>query len=143
MTMEDYFANIAQERLSDMIVKEFYKAYHNSFSFMDVDNIIKKGEKKMTNTNGEWTAMGSASIASGDMTFSMKTVRKEPYPERVLFNDRATILFWSDGEKTVSVCQDGDEYSQETGVLNCIAQRYVKQLNKKVGRLIDKAVTRV
>jgi hypothetical protein len=60
-----------------------------------------------------------------------------PTPVRVLFTGMATFLYWSDGSTTVSICQDGDVFSEETGVLNCIAQKFVPQLNKKVSRLLE------
>lgn len=43
--------------------------------------------------------------------------------EKVIFNDPATIVFWSDGTKTVVKCQPGDTYSKELGLAMCIAKR--------------------
>lgn len=40
-------------------------------------------------------------------------------PERVIFNDPATIVFWSDGTKTVTKCKGCDEYEPLFGVLAC------------------------
>ena len=122
-----------RESLSPYI---YAKMYENTY--------LKEGDGEMTNINvGDWNQMGhvvsGSYISSSNITFSSATEYKEVYPERVLFNDKATILFWSDGTKTVSVCKDGDTYNQETGVLNCIAQKYVKQLNKKVGKLLKEA----
>lgn len=43
--------------------------------------------------------------------------------KKVIFNDPATIVFWEDGDKTIVKCQDGDEYSKETGLAMCIAKK--------------------
>ena len=43
--------------------------------------------------------------------------------KNVIFNDPATIVFWSDGSKTVVQCQPGDTYSKETGLALAIAKR--------------------
>lgn len=42
----------------------------------------------------------------------------------VVYNGPATIVFWSDGMKTVVKCQDGDTYSKELGLAMCIAKRF-------------------
>ena len=106
---------------------------------------LKEGDGEMANGNCEWVKFGRAKDGTGhasgvEMEFYISSpILPQPLPEKVLFNNKATILFWSDGTKTVSVCKDGDTYNQETGVLNCIAQKYVKQLNKKVGKLLKEA----
>ena len=48
-----------------------------------------------------------------------------PEIKRVVFNDPATIVFWSDGSKTVVKCQKekGDTYSKETGLAIAIAKK--------------------
>lgn len=47
-----------------------------------------------------------------------------PKIKRVIFNDPATIVIWSDGTKTVVKCQPGDVYDQEKGLLLCIAKKH-------------------
>ena len=42
--------------------------------------------------------------------------------ERVIFNDPATIVCWSDGSKTVVKC-DGDKFDQEKGLAMAIVKR--------------------
>lgn len=44
--------------------------------------------------------------------------------KRVVFNDPATIVIWSDGTKTMVKCQDGDVYSKREGLAMCIAKRH-------------------
>lgn len=45
-------------------------------------------------------------------------------PEKVIFNDPATIVFWNDGTKTVVKCQEDDIYDEQTGLLMCIAKKF-------------------
>ena len=47
------------------------------------------------------------------------------YMERVLYNDPVTIVFWSDGTKTVAKCHGGDIYSPEMGLTICIMKKLV------------------
>ena len=41
----------------------------------------------------------------------------------VIFNGPATIVLWKDGTKTVVKCQDGDCYSEETGLALCFMKK--------------------
>ena len=45
--------------------------------------------------------------------------------KRVIFNEPATIVIWSDDSKTVVKCQPGDTYSKETGLALCIAKKFL------------------
>jgi len=44
-------------------------------------------------------------------------------PRRVIFSGPATIVFWSDGDKTVVKCGNGEPYSQETGFAMACARK--------------------
>jgi len=47
-----------------------------------------------------------------------------PEPERVIFNPPATIVYWSDGDKTVVQCYN-DEFSEEFGyAMACMRKLY-------------------
>ena len=46
-----------------------------------------------------------------------------PFIKKVIFNDPATIVFWSDGSKTVVKCQDGDIYDPEKGLAMAISKK--------------------
>ena len=59
------------------------------------------------------------------------------YPDidEIIFNDPATIIKWSNGQKTVVKCAEGDEYDPFIGALLCVAKRamgdnYRKNINK-------------
>lgn len=43
--------------------------------------------------------------------------------DRVIFSDPATIVLWKDGTKTVVKCQEGDTYSEETGLALCVMKK--------------------
>lgn len=45
--------------------------------------------------------------------------------KNVIFNDPATIVYWTDGTKTVVKCNDGDTYSPERGLLMAIAKKFL------------------
>lgn len=45
------------------------------------------------------------------------------YIKEVIYNDPATIVFWSDGTKTTSKCQKGDIYSPEVGLILAVLKK--------------------
>lgn len=45
------------------------------------------------------------------------------YIKEVIYNDPATIVFWSDGTKTTSKCQKGDTYSSEVGLVLAVLKK--------------------
>ena len=47
----------------------------------------------------------------------------EVYIEKVMYNNPATVVFWSDGTKTVSKCSGGDVYNPEAGLAICIMKK--------------------
>lgn len=44
-------------------------------------------------------------------------------PERVIFHDPATIVYWNDGTKTVVKCDSRDSYSKEAGLAMCYMKK--------------------
>lgn len=54
-------------------------------------------------------------------------------PERVIFNDPATIVMWNDGSKTIIKCQPGDTFDKEKG----LAMAYVKRFHNNSGSFND------
>lgn len=52
------------------------------------------------------------------------TSYKKPSIEKVIFNNHTTIVKWSDGVKTVVMCQKGDAYDAEKGLAMAIAKRW-------------------
>lgn len=61
--------------------------------------------------------------------------------ENVIFNDPATIVFWTDGSKTVVKCQPGEIFDPEKGLAMAISKKvlgndygYYETFAKHVGR---------
>ena len=48
-----------------------------------------------------------------------------PGVKKVIYNNPATIVFWSDGTKTTSKCDNEDTFDEMTGFLLCIAKKYM------------------
>lgn len=59
-----------------------------------------------------------------------------PKPVRVIFNDPATIVFWSDGTKTV-VKAHNEPFNQEKGLAMAIVKKYMPRA--KFNRLMREA----
>ena len=56
--------------------------------------------------------------------FGIPTDRNRlPYIKQVIFNDPATIVYWTDGTRTVVKCQDGDIYDPEKGLAMAISKK--------------------
>ena len=45
------------------------------------------------------------------------------YIDHVIYNNPATIVFWSDGTKTVSKTHGEDEYNPEIGLILCVLKK--------------------
>ena len=43
--------------------------------------------------------------------------------DRVTYSGPVTVVVWKDGTVTRTRCQEGDEYSKETGFLMCVAKK--------------------
>lgn len=55
------------------------------------------------------------------------------YITKVIYNEPATIVFWSDGSKTISKCNTGDIYNKEMGLTIAVLKKlqgndFVKKL---------------
>lgn len=56
--------------------------------------------------------------------FDIPTDRNRlPYIKQVIFHDPATIVYWTDGTRTVVKCQDGDIYDPEKGLAMAISKK--------------------
>lgn len=69
-------------------------------------------------------------ITNASLTAAMNNIPKTynkfkrlPDIKNVIFNDPATIVFWSDGTKTVVKCQDGEPYDAEKGLAMAISKK--------------------
>lgn len=57
-------------------------------------------------------------------------------PEKIIYNDAATIVYWTDGTKTVVKCNENDEYSEYAGFVAAVAKKMYGGVNA-INRLID------
>ena len=55
--------------------------------------------------------------------------------EKVIFNKPATIVFWSDGTKTVVKCGENDEYDKEKGFYIACSKKLFGNDYRAVGRM--------
>lgn len=60
-------------------------------------------------------------------------------PERVIFNGPATIVFWTDGTKTVVKCADGENYDKRVAILWAIAKNMFGN-STRVNKMLDKII---
>lgn len=56
------------------------------------------------------------------------------YITNVIFNDPATIVFWSDGTKTVVKCCEDDEFDEEKGLAMAVCKKVSGNDSKKFHR---------
>lgn len=47
-----------------------------------------------------------------------------PQIEKVMFHDPATIVYWSDGDKTVVKATEGETFNEEIGLAMAISKKY-------------------
>lgn len=78
--------------------------------------------------------ISARNVATGTINnASISTSRKVEYNamfkrakiKNVIFNDTATIVFWSDGTKTVVKCGENDIYDPEKGLAMAVAKKYL------------------
>ena len=60
------------------------------------------------------------------ITFGTQTSKQKAMNSitNVIFNNPATIVFWSDGTKTVVKCNERDEFDPEKGLAMAICKKY-------------------
>ncbi len=79
----------------------------------------------ITSSGGFWTA-------PSNITFKIET----PKVKRIIYNNPATIVFWTDGTKTVVKCMKDQPYSEYYGFL-CALGKKIYGSNSALNRLID------
>lgn len=79
------------------------------------------------------SAYGVEGISTRNVATGAISTRKVEYNsmckrtkiKNVIFNDPATIVFWSDGAKTVVKCGENDIYDPEKGLAMAVAKKYL------------------
>lgn len=106
--------------------KDVYMIYNLYHSGNEVDvniipnniipnNILKSILRMETSVYG----LTSAKFAS----HGKENKNMVPYIKKVIFNNPATIVFWSDGTKTVAKAHGEDKFDKEIGLTVCIAKK--------------------
>ena len=101
-------------------------------AYVNITDILKKTERKETMERKEIMTLKmllNSEYGTVAMVRQMlDTLGVKPqYPKitRVIFNDPATIVFWSDGDKTIVKYQEGDVYSPETGIAYATMKKFL------------------
>ena len=69
-------------------------------------------------------------------SYNPKKIFNVPNVEKVLFRNPATIVWFSDGTKSVAICGYDDVYDKETGMAICLCKRMLG--NKEYRELMEK-----
>lgn len=85
-------------------------------------SMFEKGEEPMpTNTPNHFIFKF---INNGDLvTWTRKPINMQRI-KKVIFNNPATIVFWSDGSKTVVKCGENDTFDPEKGLAMAISKKF-------------------
>lgn len=87
---------------------------------------MSKKNAKMT-FGGKFNVVDSIRncISYDGVTYEGDPVVNEVYITKVYYNNPATIVFWSDGTKTVTKTHGSDIYSPEVGLMVCCFKKLV------------------
>lgn len=88
--------------------------YRGGFTLIDEWSLYCEADVKAT--------MNMYKTKAVDM-LSMAYQKLKPQIKNVIFNDPATIVFWSDGTKTVVKTQDGEMFDPEKGLAMAISKK--------------------
>lgn len=120
--------------IPEKLQKEIYKdlvnngIFNNLFiqkekeMFLEIEDT--KGKKTKINAEVTWTNTGEWFSWSNNKTIS------DFKPERIVFNEKTTVLFWKDKSKTIVTCGENDVYDSEHGVAMAIAHKMFGSKNQ-------------
>ena len=100
---------------------------------VNIDDEIYKlcCEGKPVTTNSKY----SISDHLNSFAFRLLTI---PIIKKVIFNNPATIVIWSDGTKTISKCSPNDTFDKMKGFLTCYYKKISDTTNSQFSKLYDK-----
>ena len=99
--------------MSTMISEKMYNMYMNS----------SYGAEGISTSNVAAGTINNASVSTRKVAYN--SMWKRTKIKNVIFNDPATIVFWSDGTKTVVKCGENDIYDPEKGLAMAVAKKYL------------------
>ena len=97
--------------MSTMISEKMYNMYMNS----------SYGAEGISTRNVATGDINNASISTRKVEYN--AMWKRAKIKNVIFNDPATIVFWSDGTKTVVKCGENDIYDPEKGLAMAVSKK--------------------
>lgn len=110
--------------MSTMISEKMYNMYMNS----------AYGTEGISTRNVANGTINTASISTRKVEYN--SMWKRYKIKNVIFNDPATIVFWSDGTKTVVKCGENDNYDPEKGLAMAVAKKFLGT-NKSKSNYLD------
>ena len=99
--------------MSTMISEKMYNMYMNS----------SYSAEGISTSNVATGTINNASVSTRKVAYN--SMWKRTKIKNVIFNDPATIVFWSDGTKTVVKCGENDIYDPEKGLAMAVAKKYL------------------
>lgn len=110
--------------ICDLIINNPYQRLignlNQGYRYLDTDTASQEVAK--CHIKNQLNAIyGSKQFKEDIRVYNNKTIRNKI--KKVIFNDPATIVFWSDGKKTVVKCGERDIYDPEKGLAMAIAKR--------------------
>ena len=99
--------------MSTMISEKMYNMLYSD----------KYGSGEIKTSNIDTGAINNASVSTRKVAYN--SMWKRTKIKNVIFNDPATIVFWSDGTKTVVKCGENDIYDPEKGLAMAAAKKYL------------------
>ena len=99
--------------MSTMISEKMYNMYMNS----------SYGAEGISTSNVATGTINNESVSTRKVAYN--SMWKRTKIKNVIFNDPATIVFWSDGTKTVVKCGKNDIYDPEKGLAMAVAKKYL------------------
>lgn len=128
------FRNVAKPNTTDVVTidkmeRRFMEQVHKA---RKVDH--NKEEKEMINCK----PLRTTGLKASDIAVKAN-IHYLPIPgiSKIIFNDPATIVFWTDGKKTVVKCMEGQEFNEYYGVACAIMKRFFGN-NSKASAFVEK-----
>lgn len=103
-----------------------------NFYVKDIESVYEKEEKDMrkncVTVSDVYNGMTDAQqkVCQFMVGKAIKNVTRSFAPDsikKVIYNDPATIIFWSDGTKTIVKCMEDDDYDPEKGFMAAVTKK--------------------
>lgn len=110
-----------------------------NYTLPKVENEVKYYHHYITNPKGEYGGtLSKISQIDGGIYEAVNNLRmkeRKVYITKVLYNNPATIVFWSDGTETRNVCPKDTLYNPDAGLAFCMLKKFMD--NDEVAKLFN------